>query len=67
MTPADAPEPTESRQGDGVELPVVKARSAERGGVIWMLVASLGAAVVILAGFWLVNFAHFSQVATHQS
>jgi hypothetical protein len=50
------------QQGDGVDLPLVKARGAERHGVIWMLAASLAAAFVALVGFWLLNHPQFSQL-----
>jgi len=40
--------------GDGVDVPVIKARSAERRGVIWILALSLGAAVVALGLYWLI-------------
>ena len=56
MSPLSNP-PHEDRQpGDGVELPVDKARAGERHGLIWVLAISLCAAVVAIAGFWLVNF-----------
>jgi len=66
MPQGDGPNDEESRQGDGVDLTVVKARGAERHGVIWMLAISLGAAVVLLGGLWLANFNHFHHVLLHQ-
>ena len=46
----------EHQDGDGVDVPLVKARGAERHGVIWMLAASTLAAVVAMAGILLLNY-----------
>ena len=47
--------PTEQHQaGDGVDLKTVEARGAERGGVIWILVASTLAAAVAMTAFWFI-------------
>ncbi len=48
--------PHEHQDGDGVDLSLVKARGAERHGVIWMLVASTLAAIIAMAGVLLLNY-----------
>ena len=47
------------QQGDGVDLPVTKARSAERTGLIRVLSISLAGAVIAMAGavVWLMHHA----------
>lgn len=49
--------------GDGVELTVEEARGGRRSGrVIWILVISLAAAVVLLIGYWLIEAPHMQAV-----
>ncbi len=46
----------EHQDGDGVDLSLVKARGAERHGVIWMLAASTLAAIAAMAVVLLLNY-----------
>ena len=52
----------EHQDGDGVDLALVKARGAERHGVIWMLAASTLAAVVAMVGLLLLNYPSLSHL-----
>ena len=56
----------EDRAGDGIGLSMTKARGAERHGAIWILVVSLSAAIIAVAGYWLLNHPQISQFALHQ-
>jgi hypothetical protein len=46
----------EHQDGDGVDLPTLKARGAERHGVVWLLAASTLAAAVAMAAFLVFNY-----------
>ncbi len=46
----------EHQDGDGVDLSLVKARGAERHGLIWLLAASTVAAIAAMAGIVLLNY-----------
>lgn len=54
--------PYEHQDGDGVDLPLSKARGAERHGVIWLLAGSTLAAVIAMAGFLLINYPNLAHL-----
>ena len=64
------PEPDPSATGAtatgasaGPDLTATATRGAERTGRnIWILVISLGLAVVVMIGYWLIQASHFSSI-----
>ncbi len=54
MSPLSPTADPERQPGDGVELTVTEARSAERQGLIRVLALSLAGAAVVIVLLWLV-------------
>ena len=62
-TSTPTPDPKDTGASAGPDMTATATRGAERTGRnIWILVISLGAAIVLMIGYWLIHASHFASI-----